>query len=465
MNPNIWTWEPAMSDVWAILGISVGVFVALGVSELLKKLGASVEWSRKAAHIGSGLLAIPFPYLFRSIWPVIILCVSFLLIMMVSKSLKMFEGVHGVKRESVGAYVFPLVIILIFALAQKPLHFAIPIAVLSLSDALAALIGKEYGSTHFHTYGERRSLEGSTAFLISTFMLVHLPLLLLSSTSRLECVLIALGTSILVTTFEMISIKGLDNVFIPFGTWYVLDNYVTYSEDALISRIVFLSLSALITIFFIKRRFFTQTGGIGVFLAMYGTFSLGREWFFLPALSILTPLILYALWVFPKYERRKPMGISRLFQTIIIAMLVLLIFDNTSHPWLVGGFLAAIISGGGFVYTKVGEKMPSLSLFYLISLLPLVVTYVCMRAEIEYLIPMLALSWITAIASVHLAILFDDRKAVFQCVKCSEFTLERRHCGEKTQIFSGSPYLTEFRLGLLSSFGAAFVGSGAYFLS
>ena len=58
MNPDIWMWEPAMSDVWAILGISVGVFIALGVSELLKTLGASVEWSRKAAHIGSGLLAI-----------------------------------------------------------------------------------------------------------------------------------------------------------------------------------------------------------------------------------------------------------------------------------------------------------------------------------------------------------------------------------------------------------------------
>ena len=89
MNANIWMWEPSYSDLWAIIGIAVGVFMALGVSELLKKLGASVEWSRKSAHIGAGLLAIPFPYLFQSIWPVIILCSSFLLIMLVSKSLKL----------------------------------------------------------------------------------------------------------------------------------------------------------------------------------------------------------------------------------------------------------------------------------------------------------------------------------------------------------------------------------------
>ena len=88
MSPDIWSWEPSMTDLWAIMGVSIGVFVALGVSELLKKVGASPEWSRKSAHIGAGLLAIPFPYVFNSIWPVIILCGSFLLIMLISKSLK-----------------------------------------------------------------------------------------------------------------------------------------------------------------------------------------------------------------------------------------------------------------------------------------------------------------------------------------------------------------------------------------
>ena len=64
MNSDIWSWDPSMSDLWAIAAISVGVFIALGVSEILKKVGATVEWSRKSAHIGAGLLAIPFPYLF-----------------------------------------------------------------------------------------------------------------------------------------------------------------------------------------------------------------------------------------------------------------------------------------------------------------------------------------------------------------------------------------------------------------
>ena len=106
MMSSIWVWNPDINDFYAILGIAVGVFAALGFSELLKKWGATSEWSRKSAHIASGCLAIPFPYLFDSVWPIVLLCGSFLGIMVVSKRLGLFQGVHGVDRDSVGALVF-----------------------------------------------------------------------------------------------------------------------------------------------------------------------------------------------------------------------------------------------------------------------------------------------------------------------------------------------------------------------
>ena len=112
----LWSWDNPMQDLPSIGFVAVGVLLILGLSELFKKQGFSKEWTRKTAHIGAGLLALPFPWMFSSVWPVILLCGSFLLIMVISKFLHLCQGVHGVERKSLGAFVFPAIIVLIFVL-------------------------------------------------------------------------------------------------------------------------------------------------------------------------------------------------------------------------------------------------------------------------------------------------------------------------------------------------------------
>ena len=43
---ELWTWQPTTTDLWSMGGVAISVFVILGLSELVKKLGASQEWSR-----------------------------------------------------------------------------------------------------------------------------------------------------------------------------------------------------------------------------------------------------------------------------------------------------------------------------------------------------------------------------------------------------------------------------------
>ena len=459
---ELWTWQPTISEFWSMGGVAIAVFVILGLSEVVKKFGGTQEWSRKTAHMGAGILSLFFPFLFSHITPVMLLCGSFFLIMLLSKSLNLFAGVHGVRRKSFGAFVFPIIIVVIFALAQEPLHFSIPIAVLALADALAALIGKGYGKMHFHTYGEQRSVEGSSAFFITTFLLVHIPLLLLSTTGRVESVLIACGCAILVTCLEIISIRGLDNVFIPLSTWYILDNYAGYSQTELEYRVLFLVLAGIPLLFFSFAHIFTRTGAVAVYLALYASFSLGGMPFLLPSILLILSLVGVAFVQAPKKEMRSPMGISRLFQTIIVSVFVLFVFDNTKQDWLIGPFLAAILTGGGFVYIKVTEAKKSWLLFVILSSLPFLTSLWVMSGALLYV---LLWSWGCALLSLKFIEKIDDIKAVFQCVECDKLTFEKRHCSLPAELISGSRWLTEFRLGLIACMTASMFASMGYFFS
>lgn len=459
MNPiesSIWSWENPQQDIPYILAISIGVLLILGLSEFVKRKGVPQEWSRKTAHIGAGLLAIPFPWMFKSVWPIIILCSSFFLIMLVSKSMNFFQGVHGVKRKSHGAFVFPLVIILVFCLAEEPLHYAIPIAVLSLSDAMAALIGKRYGKHQFHTLGETRSMEGSTAFFFPTFLLVHIPLLLLTDTGRTECVLMAFGCAILVTAFEMISVRGLDNVFIPFGTWYVLDNYAAYLPEELAYRIGFMFLLFVFFVAAIRYRIFTRTGAVGGFLVIYGMLSLGWDGFFIPALSLFGPL-LAAVILNHRFGKEKipPMGVSHTFQTTIVAMIVLLIFDNTKQSWLLYPFLTASSAGTIIIVLRVVKNM-SLYRLPIILGLSTVSPLVALYSETHHIKDArhLLIAWGGTLLALGLYWYSTRFQAVLICTECQAQTLERRHCGVETKVLSGHPFFTQARIGLISIFCA-----------
>ena len=58
--------------------VSLATVWVLAIAELVRRRGAPVEVSRKAAHIGAGLVCLTFPYLFSSPWTVTILSLLFL---------------------------------------------------------------------------------------------------------------------------------------------------------------------------------------------------------------------------------------------------------------------------------------------------------------------------------------------------------------------------------------------------
>ena len=87
----------------------------------------------------------------------------------------------------------------------------IALLVMSLSDSSAALIGIKYGTTRLFN----KSLEGTLAFLISTYLIIFL----LSSAS----LMLLLIATITATVIELFSTpKFNDNIFIPVATAFIL---------------------------------------------------------------------------------------------------------------------------------------------------------------------------------------------------------------------------------------------------
>jgi phytol kinase len=234
----------------------------LGALALWRRLGdPHPELLRKLLHVGMGLTTLSFPWLFDDSWPVLVLgalSVLLLLGMRLFPGLKAGVGqvVGGVARFSLGEIYFPLAVAVLWLLyvhgapdptsispvqktgsGRRLLLYLIPVLLLTVSDALAALVGVRYGSHPYVTLEGTKSHEGSVAFFLSAFLCVHLPLLLVGDRGRPETVLIALLLALVATMFEAIAWAGLDNLVLPLVAHLLLVLYWRFSVGALAARL------------------------------------------------------------------------------------------------------------------------------------------------------------------------------------------------------------------------------------
>jgi phytol kinase len=181
----------------------------------------SPEASRKLFHIGGGLTALTFPWVFHSAWPVVLLALITTPSLLVLKYARLFKGnlgsvLYRVDRTSFGEIYFPLSVCLLFVFARgNVLLFLIPILVLTLADPAAALIGRRYGRTPYTTIKGKKSVEGSATFFLVAFPCALLPLLLFATTGLITALLIAVLVGLLAMLVEAVAWEGLDNLFIP----------------------------------------------------------------------------------------------------------------------------------------------------------------------------------------------------------------------------------------------------------
>jgi phytol kinase len=207
------------------LGIVVAALIAAYlVAGVLRVRGAvSPEGSRKIVHVAMGATALCFPVLFDSPVPPVGLAAAVGIGLVAQRAVPLLRRSIGfvvldIDRASYGEIAFLVGVTLLFCLTfGRPLLYEAPIAVLTVADPLATVVGRRFGVHRFTVFGSTKSLEGSTAFFVAALVCIvqvsrfgHQPAPL--------GMLAAIG--LVLTLVEIGSPHGLDNVTLPLaGGW------------------------------------------------------------------------------------------------------------------------------------------------------------------------------------------------------------------------------------------------------
>ncbi len=289
------------ASAWAPMAAVTATLLAVlgGLRWYQRSRSPHPELARKLMHVLMGLVTLSFPWLFQDAWPVVLLCglsLAGLLGMRLSRRLSAGVGtvLYGVGRDSLGELVYPIAIALVFVLAKgDAILFVVPVLILALGDAVAALIGVRYGTLQYGTAEGAKSVEGSFAFFFSAFLSVHIPLLLFTDTGRAESLLIAVVVGLLVMVAEAIAWRGLDNLFIPLGAFLLLRTYMPMDAGELALRLAVLCLLMMLTLLWRRRTTLNDAALLAAALAGYVSWALGGlPWLWPPLVAFVAYSVL-----------------------------------------------------------------------------------------------------------------------------------------------------------------------------
>ncbi|MFV0382955.1 diacylglycerol/polyprenol kinase family protein [Paracoccus sp. (in: a-proteobacteria)] len=237
------------------------VAILLGAMALIRQHAAahdiSPELQRKLIHIGTGLYALTLPWLFSDRWPVYLLLAVTLAVMLVLRlpriaTLGLGATLHSVERQSWGDILLAVAVgMCLFLSGDQPYLYVLPIAVLTLADAAAALAGSNYGRKFFVVEEGRKSIEGSVVFFTLTFLISLICLMLMTPLAAVNMLLISAMVAGFGTMVEATSWQGFDNLFLPVGLLIFLSTHANKDPLSLtllavgfaISVIAFLSVA------------------------------------------------------------------------------------------------------------------------------------------------------------------------------------------------------------------------------
>jgi CDP-diglyceride synthetase len=183
-------------------------------------LQSEVEISRKWVHIASGLLCLTFPIYINNHLLVMLLCVNFIFILLLSKHFYFLPSINKIDRKSYGSMLFPVSVYCCFLCFQyynnQYFYFYLPILILAVCDPVAALVGKKWPLGKYKVGNDYKTLIGSMAFFVSCFLILLVSLSAFMPLNSLATIimgsfLIAMST----TLVEAFSRNGFDNLTIP----------------------------------------------------------------------------------------------------------------------------------------------------------------------------------------------------------------------------------------------------------
>lgn len=181
------------------------------VAQRFWRRGASTEATRLGVHVAGASAAATFP-LYLALPDVVFLGMSFTGFLAVTWARGWIRSVHGVRRPTVGALVFPGGLTGAALLTwSHPAAYSFGALVLALADPAAHLIGHDMRSWSWSVPGGTKSTAGSVAFFAVALILACLFGRAWGTTALFPVVLVCF----LLTALEGALGYGLDNLPVP----------------------------------------------------------------------------------------------------------------------------------------------------------------------------------------------------------------------------------------------------------
>ncbi len=333
--------------------VAVGI-VALFVSgEILRRVfSVETEYTRKLSHLGAGFIVAAFPWLLQHTLTVAVLALSFFLLLLGGKLTGMLESVHGVERRTSGAYYYPLAVLGIFWLSQgDPLLYCPPVVVLAISDTGAAIVGKRVGKRRYRVMDGARSVEGSLTFFGLTFTIVLAALVIAGRPGWPEMLLVTLVVAIMATATEAISVRGTDNLFIPYACFLILERSLRMGLSELSGWFEGMIVSLGLLVLTWGRSGLTEAGGLTVFIVGTLAWALGG-WTWAVPLAALFGVFIATI---PATDIRQT-DMTEVFPATLGSMIVVLAFGHFQDPTLFVPYLATLATGGAIAMQGMAQN-------------------------------------------------------------------------------------------------------------
>jgi len=182
--------------------------IIVGIELLKRRYSLPTSITRRATHIGTSMVVVVMP-LFISANQIITIGLVFAVILFVGRRYDVFSAIHGVERRTYGEVYLPLgvAITAYYFLPDSLASFQFGVFIMGISDALGGLIGERFGKHNIKLFGNKKSLEGSVIFFVSSLVIT----ILFFPIWGYQIVVVPL----ILTVTEFSLVYGLDNLILP----------------------------------------------------------------------------------------------------------------------------------------------------------------------------------------------------------------------------------------------------------